>query len=340
MKEVTTLRPSYEERKIVFASYMKSFVRAHGGHYAVAAMLETSPGAVRAWMRADGIPYLRVLMRLIKVYELTDVEANRLLNAAGKPPITQLRRRMAYGTADLPTLLCEYREELGEGTQAAADVFRMPRSEFSRMANGSARPRTVRMVHRIAQVLGITDQKVIVAAALEHSELAVKVRVATTGMPGVVRDMIAELNCDSFEKDGCLEAARLLGVRYQRVRNFLVGTATPTFKELHHMATVTRFPLEKALECAGFSTQIAERLSKVNPYAPVQGSFAELLRFYRQQAGLTQAALSMKCPSVAKGNTIAQYETGRHTPNETIIVEVADALRAPLEELFAASFAA
>jgi transcriptional regulator with XRE-family HTH domain len=275
----------------------------------------------------------------------SDVEANKLLSAAGKPPIEELRGRIANGQDSLPVLLHAWRESVGGSTAEAARLLGIQRVDFSRLANGSRNLRSVKMVERVAGVLGLSGHEVLVSAGLEHSELAKKVTRSREGVPRLVSDLMKACNLDSLEKGDRSAAARLFGVSLPRLWKLLNDTATLSLQEVIRMSEVSGLGIGEVLERSGIQVDasVAPRLSGIKNIRYTNEPFSAVLKKYRKERGLIQRALVERCPGISPGmhmatrtNRIAQYECGARHPSLEIAVELADALEAPLDVFISA----
>jgi hypothetical protein len=295
-------------------------------------------------MSGRTVPWLRTLVKLIDVAELDDDEANKLLSAAGKPPIAELRSRIANGQDALPVLLHAWRESVGSTTEAAR-ILGVSYQVVPRLANGSRNLLSVKMVKRVAEVLELSDHEVLVSAGLEHSELAKKVAKTYESVPRLMGDLMKACGLDYLEKDDRASASTLFDLTLPRLCRLLDNTATLSLQEVMRLSAVSGMGIGEVLERSGIQVDasVAQRLYGIKNAKCTNEPFGAVLKKYRNERGLIQRTLVERCPGIAPGmhmatrkNRIAKYECGQSHPTLEIAVELADALEAPLDVFISA----
>jgi transcriptional regulator with XRE-family HTH domain len=320
-----------------FAAYLKPIIDDMGGVAAFAARIGSDATSVRNWNNGKAIPRLTTL---VKMSELLGLNLDELLEAAGKPPIEELRRHTARDASDsLPLMLSAWRTSTHSGdTLAASKEIGFDRWMLSRYISGSRVPHSVEHVYAMARVLKVTPADILLMTGItEADEIWAKV----TGLAKAVRDGLESVGVDHFDKPKVEAAARELGMTPAKLWSYVEGVATPGIADCIKIAEFAPVSVRVILKAVGVSPSDALALAKAARNQQRRWKdhdLGDLLRSYRIAAELRQ-------PEVAKALRCARTSVVRFESGQTIfpinkLVAFAKLTNAPLERLLTAAIAA
>lgn len=323
--------------RVRFANHVSPLVDAGGGVHVVAARLGVWPDTVRNWMAAQAIPYVR---NLVRMSELLGWNLDALLEAAGKPPIDELRDATKRdATSTLGALLTAWRTKRGLSTSAAAEHFGISRYEFSRWQAGSHRPESLAKVHVAATGLGVSMDVVLDACMYTNDhELVRAYQVGTDGLAGLIRRMVERADYDSYSPAQVRLVAKKWKIAPHALSAYLAGTKTVSVLDAQRLAATGMVDLSAVLRLGGYNPSLAHALTAARHLEMPEGTtYGEVLRMYRVAAGLSQQQAAERV-SRSSHASLSRAESGfAATPYVDTLTELARAVNAPLSEVLAAA---
>lgn len=329
-----------------WAKFIAPYVRRCGGPAAFASQYQLGLHSVSDWMMGKSTPYVRTIVRLA---DLVGYDLDFALRAANRPPLRDLRQRIGFDAhTSLPMLLCAFREENGFDTMTAAACIGVGRHEFSRLANGSAVPRSLRRVHQCAEALELRELDIIEAAGITDRDLVDRVLRATTGFAAFVRTRLEAIGVDSWDEDEVREVVESLGLDVAAFLSYLTDGATPGLIVAQKLAGLFEVDSAVVLVAAGMDPGLAyeiaggladaRRLRTGSRRRSRWGyqSLGQLLSAYRICGELSSAELATQL-GYAHHASVLRWESDECTPDVATIARLASALGAPLGRLLEAA---
>jgi transcriptional regulator with XRE-family HTH domain len=325
-----------------FAQIVDSLVRTYGSDQNLADALALSRTAVREWRSDRAIPYVDTLLHIA---DTCGLDRASVLNAAGKPPLEELRALLASAPEDtLAIRLKRYRDDNGFDTEEAAASIGIDRWRFSRYANGSLAIQSLVTAEQLGCAVGLGVVETLLASGVsaEH-KLVVDAVEQTSGFAGWLRGHAQAKGYRTFESSHVRLLAATLQITEGKTNAMLKSRRLPDAIDAQRIAKFAGVPVDEVLVAGGWdqdlATKVADGLDAASGIRREYETLPNLLRAYRVVMDLSADGLAAKLG--VDSTAVSRWETGSRTPDVMYLVAVAEVTNAPLGRLFrAAQFAA